>query len=88
MEGAGVKSELQLLTYSTATATQDLSYIWDLYHSSWQCRIINPPSKARDQTRNVMVTSWIRVCCPTVGTPSALIFKIFYTALFSGKMVL
>ena len=31
----GVKSELQLLTYNTATAMLDLSHICDLHHSLW-----------------------------------------------------
>ena len=41
----------------------------DLHHSSWQHRILNPPSGARDQSCNLMVTS--RVCFPwaTMGTP-------------------
>ena len=30
----GVKWELQLLSYATATATWDLSCIWDLHHSN------------------------------------------------------
>ena len=30
----GVESELQLPTYTTATATQDLSYVCNLHHSS------------------------------------------------------
>ena len=46
----GVKSELQLLAYTTATATPDPSRICSLYHSSWQCRILNPLSEARDGT--------------------------------------
>ena len=33
--------ELQLLTYVTATAMPYLSCVWDLHHSSWQCRILN-----------------------------------------------
>ena len=55
----GVKSELQLLAYTTATATRDMSHICNLYHSSQQCWILNPLSKARDQTHNLMVASWI-----------------------------
>ena len=39
---AGVESELQLLAYTTAIATQDLSHICDLHHSSRQCWIVNP----------------------------------------------
>ena len=43
-----VQLELQLLAYTTATATQDLSSICDLPHSSRQCQILNPLSEARD----------------------------------------
>ena len=48
----GVKSELYPPAYATAIATamQDPSRICDLYHSSQQHRILNPRSKARDQT--------------------------------------
>ena len=44
------ESELQLPAYTTATATQDLSCIWNLHHSSQQCWILNPLSEARDLT--------------------------------------
>ena len=44
----GVESELQLLAYATATAIQDLSHVCDPYHSSKQCWIPNPLSKARN----------------------------------------
>ena len=46
----GVKLELQLLAYTTATATPDPSGVFDLPHSSWQCQIPNPLSEARDRT--------------------------------------
>ena len=44
----GVQLELQLLTYTTATATSDPSCVCDLYHSSQQCQILDPLSEARD----------------------------------------
>ena len=44
----GVKSELQLLAYTTATGTLDLKCICELCCSLWQCHILNPLSKARD----------------------------------------
>ena len=46
----GVKPELQLLAYATATATatRDLSHICDVHHSSQQRRILNPLSEARN----------------------------------------
>ena len=44
-----VKSELQLLAYTTVTATPDPSHIFcHLHHSSHQRWILNPQSKARD----------------------------------------
>ena len=46
----GVKSELQLLAYPTATATQDPSPICHRHHSSRQCLILSLLSKARDLT--------------------------------------
>ena len=51
----GVKSELQLQAYTTATAMLDLSRICDLYHSSREHWILDPLSKARDQTHILMV---------------------------------
>ena len=60
-----VESELQLPPYGTATATEkrDPSRFCDLYHSLWQRQILNPLSKARDGTRILMDTSWIRFHC-------------------------
>ena len=46
----GVELELQLLASTTAIAMPDPSRICDLYHSSWQCRILNPLREAKDQT--------------------------------------
>ena len=45
-----IKSKLQLLAYTTATATPDPSHVSKLHHSSQQRRILNPLSEARDQT--------------------------------------
>ena len=72
---AGVESELQLLVYTTATATSDPSHLCDLHHSSWQRRILNPLSKARDRTRNLMAPSQICFCCVTMGTPFLSLYK-------------
>ena len=54
----GVKSELQPLAYTTTTATWDLNHhVWDLHHSSRQCWIRNPLSKAG--YRNLMDPSQV-----------------------------
>ena len=58
----GVESELQLPAYTTATAMQDLSRICDLHHSFQQGQILNPLSKARDQTCILMDTSQVCYC--------------------------
>jgi len=65
----GVKSELQLPAYTTATATQDLSYVFDLHHSSQQHQILNPLSKARDRTHIFMDTNQVHDRCAPTGTP-------------------
>ena len=66
----GVESELQPPAY--ATAMPDLSLICDPHHSSQQRRILNPLSKARDRTRNLMVPSQICFYCTTGNLRAAL----------------
>ena len=46
--GLGIKLELQLQAYTTATAMSDLSCICDLHPSSRPCQVLNSLSKARD----------------------------------------
>ena len=61
--GLGVESELSellSLAYARATATRDPSHVCDLHHSSRQRQIVNPLSKGRDRTRDLMVPSRIR----------------------------
>ena len=67
----GDELELQLPAYTTATAMQDLSCIFNLHHSSWQCWILNPLSKAGDPTCVLVDTSWVHFCWATTGTPKS-----------------
>ena len=53
----GVKLELQLHTYTTATATRDLSHVCDLHQSSQQYQILNPLSGSRIEP----ASSWVLV---------------------------
>ena len=71
-------------TYALATATQDLSHICDLHHSSEQRQSLNSPSKARDPTRNLMVPSGIHFCCARMGTPDPA-FLMDFSASAEGK---
>jgi len=64
--------------YARVPATPDLSRVCDLHHSSRQRQILNPQSKARDQTHNVMVPSRIHFCCTTKGT----LFLVLIILLF------
>ena len=75
--GLGVKSELQLPAYTTATATSDPRCIYNLHHSTWQRRILNPLSKARDWTSVLMDTSWVRYLWATMGMPSFICLFLF-----------
>ena len=65
----GVESELQLPAYTTATAMADLSCISDLHHSSRQWWILNPQSKAKDGTCDLMDTSRVHYRQAMMGTP-------------------
>ena len=57
--GLGIKSELQLPAYTTATATPYLSHICNLRLSLQQHWILNPLSETRDWTRILMDASWV-----------------------------
>ena len=46
----GIEWELQLPAYTTATAMPGMSCVCDRHHSSQQCWVLNPLSKARDRT--------------------------------------
>ena len=58
----GVEPELQMLAYAAATALPDLSHVSDLHQSSWQCRILNPLSEAKDTPHILMDTSRVHFC--------------------------
>ena len=65
----GVKSELKLLAYTTATAMPDPNLVCNLYHSSPQHQIQNPLSQARDRTHILVDTSRVCYHWAMMGTP-------------------
>ena len=67
--GLRVKSELQLLSYTIATATWDQRHILDLLPSLRQHWILNPLSEARNQICVLMDTSQVLNPLATIGTP-------------------
>ena len=64
------------MAYATATAIQDLNHVCNLRHSSIQHQILNPLSKPRDQTHNLMVPSQIPFHCTITKTP---IMRFFFS---------
>ena len=77
-----VKLELQLQAYQEPQQHEDPSHVCNLHHSSWQCQIPDPLSKARDQSHILMNTSQIHFCCATTGTPG-LYFLISFINLLN-----
>ena len=77
----GVKWELELPAYTTATAVKDLSCVCELHHSSWQHQIL---SEARDQTRIFMDTSRVRYHWVTRGTPIIFLMFMYVSSLRKG----
>ena len=55
----GVQLELQLPTYTTATATVEPSHICNLRCTFWQHQILHSLSKARNRTRFLMHASLV-----------------------------
>ena len=72
--GLGVESELQVLGYTTATATSDLSHTYILCGNLRQHQILNPLSEARDGTYVLTALCRVLTHWATTGTPR---FKIW-----------
>ena len=70
-------------SYTTATARQDLSSACFLHHSSWQRRILNSLSKARDGT----LSSWVLVGFVTTEPQRELLLhSLFYSGSCLGPV--
>ena len=77
----GVELELQLLAYSTATATPEPSCICDLCHSLWLRQILNPLSESRGQIHMPMETR--RVLNPLSHNGKACILYFYKSLVWS-----
>ena len=74
-----VESELQLLAYATATAMWDLNTTCNLHHSSWQCQILHPLSKAESRTHILVDISRVRSPLNLSGNSRYILFYTAYT---------
>ncbi len=84
MHGLAIKyGGIIILGYQTPTWKS--SQVYDLYHNSWQYQILNPLSEVRDQTCNLMVTSWICLCWSTTGTPRRYLWPFRATLSAYGR---
>ena len=68
--GSQVRGQIRAVATSLhySHSKPDLSCVCDLHHSSQQCQIFNPLSKARNQTCVLMDASQIHFHCATTGT--------------------
>ena len=88
-----MESELQLLAYTTATATQYPNLICDLHCSLQQHWILNPVSEARDWTCILMDTISFLTHWATTGTTTLRIrastceFRVQGTQILSQQQV-
>ena len=64
----------------------DPSHIFDLHHSPRHRRNLNPLSKARNRTLNLMVPSWIHFCCAMMGIPDFVLFYFVFLGLHLWHM--
>ena len=67
--------------YTTATAMQNPSCVYDLHHSLWQHRILNPLSKTGHRTYVLMDASQIRFHWAMMGTPRNVLFSVWFLLL-------
>ena len=58
--------------------------VWNLHHSSWQCWIPNPLSKARDRIHILLDINQTHFCCTTAETPPYDILKCKEQSLSYG----
>ena len=79
--------ELQLLAYTTATATSDPSCICNLHHGSWQHPVLNPLSDARNQTHNLMFPSQICFHCTTTELLCQKYFNGFSSCFLCSQVL-
>ena len=66
----GVKSELQMLAYTTATVMQDLSQIWA---KSVAQVMATPDPRPTEQDQELNPHPQIRFQCATMGTPTYIL---------------
>ena len=77
----GVKKELWLPAYTTASATPGSSCICDIHDSLRQHQILNLLIEAWERTCVLMEASWIRYRGAIMRTPAHYFFKYHYEPL-------
>ena len=77
----GVKSELWLPVYTTATAMWDLSHICDPHRSSQQSQTLNPLSETRIEPIPHGYSSGLQPAGATMGTPSTCFYQSNFPAM-------
>ena len=78
----GGESELQLLAYIRAIATQDPSCIFDLLCNLWQPWILNPLSKAGIEPTSSWIPCWVLTPLSHNGNSNMYTLKGYFKKFF------
>ena len=84
-----IRAAAAILLQRHSNARSEPHWQTDTHHSSWQCQILNPLSKARGQTTCVLMnTSQVHYQWATIGTPYLeLVVWYFYHAEFFSLLI-
>ena len=65
-----------------------MSHVCDLYHSSWQWRIVTPLSETRDRNCILMDACWVCYCSATRGTPRLILKDAPFISLKDAFLII
>ena len=71
----GEELELELLAYTTATATSNPSHICKLHHSSWQWRSLTHWARPEIKPKSSWILVWSLTRWATTGTPILVCYE-------------
>ena len=88
----GMKSELLLSAYSTATALRGPSCIWDRHHSSWQGRIFTHGARPGIKPASLWIrvgffTCWFWRCLTIFYFKSLIVLPLHIRSLIHSELI-
>ena len=85
--GLGVKSELYMPAASPhcSHSKADISHVYNIHHSSWQHRILNPLNGARNWTCVLIDTTWVHYHSAMMELPWGHSWEYCHLVFFQPK---